>query len=318
MKDRTDVSAYSMGAGIDSRTMVVYLGLSLIIHLAFIGSIVYFPEPKPRPRLGQGAINVSLVSLPGPPKAAKAPAASPAPAPAAVTKPAAKATPAPEPEIKSRPKAPVIETLPPKPVPAKPAPAKTVSLAPQERKPKVKTSLKKKTLNRPKMKNRALSGIQKKVENSQPDSVRQAIDRLREKVAQNETRKADGAVQAAKEIPGGAGTGVPGASGSSGRRTLEITDIYKIEIAYQVERHWAFSQQVAGDGRALQASIVFRVLPNGDISDIRFTQKSGNAYFDDSVYKAVVKANPVSPHPEAIRVPYVEVPIRFTPAGIRK
>ena len=315
MKTRTDVAAYAMGAGIESRTMVLYLGLSLIIHLVFIGSVVYFPEPTPRPRLGQGAINVSLVSLPGPPKPVQAPVASPAPTPA---RPAAKPAPAPKPEIEPPPKAPAVATPLPKTPPVTPKPAKTVSLAPPKSKPKVKTSLKKKTQNRQKMINQALSGVRKQVDDSKPDSVRQAIDRLRKKVAQSETQKAGDAVQAAKEIPGATGTAVTGASGPGGRRALEITDIYKIEIAYQVERHWAFSQQVAGDGRVLQASIVFRVLPNGDISDIRFTQKSGNAYFDDSVYKAVVKANPVSPHPEAIRVPYVEVPIRFTPEGISK
>ena len=314
MKNRTDAAAYSMGAGIESRTMVLYLGLSLIIHLVFIGSVVYFPEPTPRPRLGQGAINVSLVSLPGPPK----PVASPAPAPGPAARPATEPAPAPKPEIEPPPKAPVIEPPLPKPPPVTPKPAKTVSLAPPKSKPKVKASLKKKTQNRQKMINQALSGVRKQVDDSKPDSVRQAIDRLREKVAQSETRRPGGAVQAAKEIPAAAGTAVTGTSGPGGRRALEITDLYKIEIAFQVERHWAFSRQVAGDARALQASIVFRVLPNGDISDIRFTQKSGNAYFDDSVEKAVIKADPVSPHPEAIRVPYVEVPIRFTPEGISK
>jgi TonB family protein len=294
--------------------MMFYLGISLMIHLVFIGSVVYFPEPTSRPRLGQGAINVSLVSLPGPPKAARAPAPAPAPAP----KPAAKTIPVPKQEIKPPPKVPVIDTPPPKPLPVPPKPAKTVSLAPQKRKPKVKTSLKKKTQNRKKMINQALSGVQKKVDNSQPDSVRQAIDRLKQKVAQSEAEKASGAAQASQDIPDTAGSGVPGTPGAGGRRALEITDIYKIEIAYQVERNWAFSPQVAGDGRNLQARIVFRVLPNGNIADIRFTQKSGNAYFDDSVYKAVVKANPVAPHPEAIRVPYVEVPIRFTPEGIKR
>ena len=316
MKTTTDASAYSMGTGIDSRVMTIYLGISLAIHLIFIGSVVYFPEPTPRPRLGQGTINVNLVSLPGPPKAAESP--TPAPAPAPAPKAAAKTVSVPKPEIKPPPKVPVIDKPPPKPLPAPPKPEKTVSLAPQKPKPKAKTSLKKKTQNRKKMIDQALSGVQKKVDSSQSNSVRQAIDRLKQKVAQSEAEKTDETVQASKKIPKAAGSGVPGAPGSGGRRALEITDIYKIEIAYQVERNWAFSQQVAGEGRSLQASIVFRVLPNGDITEIRFTQKSGNAYFDDSVYKAVVKANPVAPHPEAIRVPYVEVPIRFTPEGIRR
>ena len=98
---------------------------------------------------------------------------------------------------------------------------------------------------------------------------------------------------------------------------MELTDIYKIEVAFQVERHWAFSEQLAGDGRALQASLVFRVLPSGEVTDIRFTERSGNSYLDESAHKAIVKASPVSPHPEGVRTLYVTVALRFTPQGIR-
>jgi colicin import membrane protein len=311
MKKRTYAPAYPMGAGIESRTMVFYFGISLVIHLIFIGFMIYLPESNPRPRLSPGAIAVSLVSLPGPPKAA------PAPAPAPEPKKAAPTVAIPKKEIKKTPKAPVIETPPSKPSPVLPEPAKTVSLAPKKQKPKIKKSLKKKTQNRQKMIDQALTGVQKKVEKSQSDSVRQAIDRLKKKVAQSETG-ASRQIPPAKGVQSAAGSGTPGGGGSGGKRALEITDLYKIEVAFQVERHWAFSRQVAGDGKTLQASIVFRVLPSGEISDIRFTQKSGNTYLDDSVYRAIVKANPVSPHPDAIRVPYVTVALRFTPEGLRK
>ncbi|CAB1064407.1 hypothetical protein D1BOALGB6SA_9201 [Olavius sp. associated proteobacterium Delta 1] len=314
MKKRIYAPAYPMGTGIESRTMVFYFGISLVIHLIFIGSVVFMPESSPRPRLGQGSIHVSLVSLPGAPKAAAKPSISPAPAPAA--KPAVKTVAVPKKEIKQTQKKPLIATPPPEPLPVSPIPAKTVSLAPERQKPKNKKSLKKKTQNRQKMINQALSGVAKNVEKSQTDSVRQAIDRLKKKVAQSE---ADGSqpVQKAAGIQGAAGAGIPGATGSGGKRALEITDLYKIEVAFQVERHWAYSQQMAGDGRAQQASLVFRVLPSGEITDIIFTQKSGNSYLDDSAFKAIVKANPVSPHPDAIRVPYVTVAVRFTPEGVR-
>ena len=302
-----------MGTGIESRTMALYFGISLLMHLIFIGSVVFLPESTPRSRLGQGTINVSLVSLPGPPKADPGPAVSPAPVP----KPAAKANAVPIKKVKPAPKAPVVEPPSPKPQPASPKPAKTVSLAPKQSKPKQKKSLKKKTQNRQKMIDQALSGVQKNVEQAQSDSVRQALDRLKKKVAQSEAAAAQ-PDPAAKGIPDAAGSGISGAAGAGGKRALEITDLYKIEVAFQIERHWAFSQQVAGAGRALQASLVFRVMPNGEITDIRFTQKSGNSYLDDSAYKAVVKANPVSPHPAEIRVPYVTVALRFTPEGLRK
>jgi colicin import membrane protein len=293
--------------------MVFYFGISLLIHLVFFGSLVYLPEPGPRPGLGQGAINVSLVSMPGPPKAAPATAPAPAPAP----EPAAKTVEVPKPKPKETPEVPLIETPPPKPLPPMPKPVKTVSIAPPKQKPKAKKSLKKKTQNRQKMIHQALSGVEEKIEKSRADSVQQAINRLKKEVAQSEASGSQPG-QTAKGAPGATGSGLPGTGGSGGRRALEVTDLYKIEVAFQVERHWAFSQQVAGDSRTLQASLVFRVLPSGEITDIRFTQKSGNAYLDDSAYKAIVKANPVAPHPDAIRVPYVTVALRFTPEGLRK
>ena len=62
---------------------------------------------------------------------------------------------------------------------------------------------------------------------------------------------------------------------------------------------------------------VFMVLPSGEVTDIRFTERSGNSYLDESAYKADVKASPVSPHPQGIRELYVTVALRFTPQGIR-
>ncbi len=162
----------------------------------------------------------------------------------------------------------------------------------------------------------AVSGVQKKVEKSKSDSVNQAIEALKKKVAQTQTN----AVQTgktARAATGTAGAGVPGTTGSGGKRALELIDIYKIEVAFQVERHWAFSEQLAGDGRALQASLVFRVLPSGEVTDIRFTERSGNSYLDESAHKAIVKASPVSPHPEGVRELYVTVALRFTPQGIK-
>lgn len=58
-------------------------------------------------------------------------------------------------------------------------------------------------------------------------------------------------------------------------------------------------------------------MPDGEIRDIFFTDRSGNAYLDESAYKAIVKANPVDRHPDGLVQPYVVMAIRFTPQGIR-
>jgi colicin import membrane protein len=316
MKSTSYARAYPMGQGIDSRSIALYFGISLAIHAIFIGSVIFMPHSASRPRLGQGAINVSLVSLPGPPAAgSKAPAAP-------AGKPAAKPVAIPQKEPKPAPKAPaVVEPPPPKPLPVAPTPPKTVSLAPKASKPKAKKSLKKQTIDRQKIIDQAVSKVAKKVEKSSTNSVQQALARLKEKVGQEEAAgsRPEAAAPGATAASGAGVSGTPGgAGGEGGKRALEITDLYRIEVAFQVERHWAFSQQLAGDDRTQQASLVFKVLPSGEITDIRFTQKSGNPYLDDSAYKAIVKANPVSPHPEGINVPYVTVGLRFTPEGLRK
>jgi colicin import membrane protein len=88
-------------------------------------------------------------------------------------------------------------------------------------------------------------------------------------------------------------------------------------VASQVERNWAFSSQLAGGDKNLKVGLVFKVMPNGEISDIRYTERSNNTYLDDSAYKAIVKSSPVAPHPPSVKAPYVTVAIRFTPEGLR-
>ena len=103
----------------------------------------------------------------------------------------------------------------------------------------------------------------------------------------------------------------------SGKQRADLIDNYRVEIAYQVQEHWAFSEQMAGDAKNLEAKLVFKVMPNGEIQDIFFTDRSGNQYLDESAYKAVMKSNPVSPHPKGIFDPFIYVGIVFGPEGVR-
>ena len=93
--------------------------------------------------------------------------------------------------------------------------------------------------------------------------------------------------------------------------------MYRIEIAYRIQEHWAYSEQLAGGVDKVQASLVFKVLPSGEIIDIFYVDRSGNTFLDESAYKAIVKANPVDPHPRGIIEPFVMVGLRFTPEGVK-
>jgi len=300
MKERRPARRLDHPEGEDHTHAVAYpFLLSFGLHLLVIAALVYIPTSFSTPRLPPGAISVSLVSLPGPGPSPGAGDGGPA---AEKPKPAEAPKPAPE-----KPAVPVAEPA-PKPVPAVAKPE--VSLAPP--KVKEKKSLKEETKNPQKMIEQAIERIEKKVKEPDSGSVNAAIDRIRKKLGEGE---------ATQPRPGPTGGAVPGAGpgggGGGGAGQIEPIDIYRAEIAYQVEKNWAFSPQLAGGDKKLQAGLVFKVLPNGEITDIRYVDRSNNAYLDESAYRAIAKSSPVKPHPPAIKMPYVQVAIRFTPEGIR-
>ena len=182
--------------------------------------------------------------------------------------------------------------------------SKTVSLAPNRDKPK--QSLKKKTFKSSKVVESAIKQIEKKVAETKTDPLQEALNRLERQVGNTKVKPGTDKAQ-----------GIPGGSGMNSKKVLEVIDIYRVEIAFQVQKNWAFSGQLAGTSDLLQAYLVFKVMPNGEIRDIFFTDRSGNKHLDDSAYKAIAKSNPVDPHPTGVSEPYVEVGLRFTPEGVR-
>jgi colicin import membrane protein len=163
----------------------------------------------------------------------------------------------------------------------------------------------------------ALERIEKKVEKTQTDSVASAIEQLKRKVAESESQPQTGA---GGGVSGQAGAGVAGPAGGSGiggARVQESILIYQAEIQYQIQKNWAFSQQLAGDNTEMEAVLAIQVLRNGEIEDIWFDKKSGNAYLDDSAYKALVKSNPLPPLPNDYMRPYYKVGLRFGPKGLK-
>ena len=286
------------GMGRDSPSMVLPFGVSFLFHLIIIGAMVFMPQFGSKPRLGSGVVNVSLVSLPssGPDSAGTA---------AAVVKP--------KPAEKKPPQKPAVKVPEPKPVPAVQKPPKAVSLAPKKTKPK--KSLKKKTLDRSKMIDSALDRIEKKVEKTETDSVASAIEQLKRKVAASESQPRTGGGASGKAGTGAVGPA--GGSGAGGARVQESILIYQAEIQYQIQKNWAFSQQLGGDSTQLEAVLAIKVLRNGEIEDIWFDKKSGNAYLDESAYRALVKSNPLPPLPKDYMRPFYKVGLRFGPKGLK-
>lgn len=265
--------------------------ISLAGHLLLFGVVLYTPSSHGNfdGSFFPSVIDVQMVEMPsGAAAAAPVKTAAPEKAPVLVTQP----PPAAETGSESTKEA-------------------EVSLAPKE--PKVKTALKYKTIKTKDVLKSALERLEKKVESSPPKPLQDTLERLREQVARE--GRPESSQSTAGE--GAAQQGSEGGYAAGSRQEGELIDIYRTEVAYTINKNWAFSEQLAGGEKGLVASLVFKVMPDGRIEDIFFTDRSSNQYLNDSAYKAIVKSSPVKPLPDKLNRPYVEMGLRFTPKGIQ-
>lgn len=265
-------------------TFMLFFSVSAMVHLIFFAGVFFAPDFAPKRNFSIAAINVNLVTLADPGAFKKSIDNNTFQTPEqSVTQKAYK------------------------------KPTKTVSLAPARK--KVKKSLKKKTFKSDKVVKNAISEIKKKVDGSRPKPISDALEKLRRKVDQGDPvrRLKD---KQTNQLTGPI-TGVHGKSGGKSGRTPEIMQIYHAEIAWQIEKNWVFSKDFAGSSSDLEAALAIKILPNGEIKEIWFDKKSGNSFLDDSVYKAVMKSNPLPPLPKGFLLPYYTVGLKFGPKGIK-
>ena len=280
-------------------TLFYPLAVSLICHIVFLVLIVFTPSLRFETPPAQSVINVSMVSLKTAAQATAAPPAAERKRPKIEKKPTVKQSPA-----KSKAK-PVLKTA-------------KLSIKP-------KTSLKKKTFKSTEVVKHAIRELEKNKKDqtaeqeeqaSSPEMLKSALERLRKEVGNKEAANSAASGKGSVKEGGNAGAKI-GKFSEDGKRMAELIDLYRLEVAFQIQKQWAFNEALAGGDKSLVAAIVFKVMPDGEIRDIFFTDRSGNTYLDESAYKAIVKSNPVDPHPKGLNQPYVEMGIRFTPQGIR-
>jgi colicin import membrane protein len=330
-----------------------YAGVSFILHVLFFVILTYLPALAPQREFVPSVIMVNMVTMsptgsigkpghPGPerpgPKADKPAAEEPKPAKTEVQEskpepPAPKPakpevqTPKPEPPAPKPEKVSVPEPHPPKPEPVKAEPEKSADvISLSNEKPKIKTSLKKETFKSTQAIKNALNRIEKQVEETKPsDPVASALDRIKSKVEKTESETArspskepaSGSGKSSGGWVGGSGGGT-GGTGGTGASGIQPIDFYRSLVPNHVENNWVFNEQLVGGRTDLVSVIVIKIMPNGEITDIWFEKKSGNSYFDDSVYKAVKKSNPLPPLPKEYTRPYYELGLIFTPKGLKR
>ena len=285
----TVISGSAGGDIVERREVIIPFMASGLCHLLVLAFMLYTPVMAPRRSAALPAIHVRMVALPVTSVREASPITPQKTAPATVsTQRAARKTPPPDAVSISTSK------RPPAPAPA----------------PMEKTSLKRKTFQTGKVVDQAIDRLEKDVEENRPDRIDAAIERLQEQVKDQPAAEPD-AQDAVSQLQ------VDGAAREHDAKALELIDIYRVEIAFIIQKNWAFSDSLAGDAKDLVTEIAFDVMPDGTVSDIWFDKRSGNAYLDESARKAIIKSVPLPPHPTGVIRPAVTVGLRFTPQGIR-
>ena len=264
--------------------------VSLGAHVILIALFIWSPQWRSEPSYIPSIIDVQMVDLQdvgGAPKSKDVEEMEKAPV---------------RPEPKT---AETAEVSVPKPSQAKPE----VSVAPKRK--KTKKALKYKTFKSEQVKQKALERIKRQVESATPKPLQDKFKELREKVAKEGKSGPSGKTADADAKPGKSGIFTQGS-----RKEMEAIDLYRMEVAYAVNKNWAFADQL-GSGKNQVVSLIFKVRPDGSIEDIFFTDRSGNSYLDESAYKAIVKSSPVKAFPAGLNRKYIEVGIRFGPEGVR-
>jgi len=84
---------------------------------------------------------------------------------------------------------------------------------------------------------------------------------------------------------------------------------YQDLVQKKVRDAWSVPPQSKG----LQAVVFLTIDRAGHVEQLRFTQRSGNALYDESLQRAIKQAEPLPPLPEDYTGRFLEVDMRFRP-----
>jgi colicin import membrane protein len=123
---------------------------------------------------------------------------------------------------------------------------------------------------------------------------------------------------AATEAQGtGKGVSLVNIGGMKGDELSQALALYRALIYEKIESNWVLPDRMMLEKKGLEAVVAVRTHRDGTVTDIRFEKKSGDAYFDDSVLKAIVKSKPFPPFPDIYSPKEEDIVIRFAPGNER-
>lgn len=162
---------------------------------------------------------------------------------------------------------------------------------------------------------------EKQNDKQQEGNLSDALNRLRKKVAEqgslSQGKGGEGKGSGGKGAEGdsGEGQGFKGVPGGTGKGGASAEQQLIFNIVSRIQENWVFNDSLAKMDKNLEVTILIKILKNGEIRDIIFETRSGNAYLDESAKKAIMKVNPLPPLPAGMYS--YDLGLIFTPQGLK-
>ena len=132
---------------------------------------------------------------------------------------------------------------------------------------------------------------------------------------QNQTQEASaqGAVTSDQAETGNGGG--HGSNHQEGKELNLLRRLYYGEVWNAIRSQWILPKALM-NAKELEATLIIQVRRDGKILNHRFEKRSGNGLFDESVLRAVLKADPLPAFPQAYSPPQEEIGVRFRPEDL--
>ena len=145
--------------------------------------------------------------------------------------------------------------------------------------------------------------------------IQAALEKVKNR-AESEQKKQQKAAATAATTTGAAekpGAAAAGAGGSGGGIVKGIEYIrYRNKMLERIQSSWTW----VGKRTDLQVTVQFSIQENGGITGLKLSRGSGDLSYDDSVIRALKKANPLPPLPENSREELRDWELIFTPKDL--
>ncbi|MBI2982287.1 MAG: TonB C-terminal domain-containing protein [Deltaproteobacteria bacterium] len=153
-------------------------------------------------------------------------------------------------------------------------------------------------------------GLKKPKEKTEEEKrMEEILARAKQEVSRRKSVEPE-AAQIAKGAPGGIPDGSttgPYSTGDDPERAQ-----YVLLIKQTIIKEWMPSYNLRDPSLGLICKIIIRINEKGEIIEIHWTKKSGNESYDLSALRAIMKAVPLKPPPERLKIEAIHEGYEFT------